>query len=560
MELSFGEFDMILGMDWLVKHRVGLDCESKRVTFKVEDDVEVVMVGERRVYLSHVISALGPKKLIRKGCDAYLAYVHDTAEWVQLCKRFELLDRGFIRPNVSPWGALVLFVKKKDGSMRMCLKVKEVDVHKTSFRTRYGHYEFLVTPFGLTNAPVAFNDIINWVFQPYIDHFIVMLINDILVYSKTEDEHGKHLQTILQILRENREKELNAKLSKSSEFLGLKRYYRRFVEGFSLIAAPLTKLLRAPIVIQLEPGKEFIVHSDASYTVLGFVMMQEGKVVAYASRQLKQHEGNYLTHDLKLATRELNLRQRHWIELLKDYDCSIEYHLGTANMVADALSQRSMIDLRAIFACLSLFDDGRILAELQVKPSWFWMSLYSYAMHPGGNKMYSDLCDLYWWLGLRCEIPLQKWERVTMDFISGLPLTPTKMDSIWVIIDRLTESAHFISFRTNYSLQKLAKLYVSEIVKLYRVPMFIISDWDPCFVSIFGKSYMRLWVHDWILAQLFILRLMMAHYEALYGRKCRTPLCWTELGERKVLGPELVAETEDKVHFIQDPLQATFDR
>ena len=238
----------------------------------------------------------------------------------------ELLDKGFIRPSVSPWGAPVLFVKKKDGTLRMCidyqqvnkvmvknkyplpriedffdqlkgagvfskidmrsgyyqLKVKEVDVPKTAFRTRYGHYEFLVMPFGLTNAPAAFMDLMNRVFRPYLDQFVVVFIDDILVYSKDEQEHEQHLKIVLQTLRE---KKLYAKLSKcdfwlkevsflvhivSAEgirvdpaktevvvnwkpprsvtkvrsFLGLAGYYRRFVKGFSIIASPLTQLLR----------------------------------------------------------------------------------------------------------------------------------------------------------------------------------------------------------------------------------------------------------------------------------------------------------------------------
>ena len=238
----------------------------------------------------------------------------------------ELLDKGFIRPSVSPLDAPVLFVKKKDGTLRMRidyrqinkvtvknkyllpriedlfnqlkgasvfskidlrsgyyqLRVKYVDVLKTAFRTRYGHYEFLVMPFGLTNAPTAFIDLINKVFQPYLDQFVVVFIDDILMYSKDAQEHEQHLRIVLQILRE---KQLFAKLSKCDfwlkedpflghivsakgirvdlakieavvswklprnvtkvrSFLGLAGYYRRFVKGFFVIASSLTKLLR----------------------------------------------------------------------------------------------------------------------------------------------------------------------------------------------------------------------------------------------------------------------------------------------------------------------------
>ena len=393
----------------------------------------------------------------------------------------EILDKGFIRPSVSPCGALVLFVKKKDGILRMCidyrqinkvivknkyplpriedlfdqlkgadvfskidlrsgyyqLRVKEVDVPKTAFRTRYGHYEFLVMPFGLTNAPVAFMDLMNRVFRPYVDQFVVVFIDDILVYSKDAQEHEQHLRIVLETLREN---SLYAKLRKCDfwlkevsflghivyvegirvdsakievvvnwkpprnvtelrSFLGLVGYYRRFVRGFSVIPSPLTKLLRkgikfewidkcqnsfeqlkgmlveAPVLTQPTSGKEYTLYSDASGIGFGCVLMQDGKVVAYASKQLKPHEHNYPTHDLELAVvvfalkiwrhylygekcriyinhkslkyllmqKELNLRQRRWLELFKDYDYIIDYRLRKANVVVDALSRKTVV-------------------------------------------------------------------------------------------------------------------------------------------------------------------------------------------------------------------------
>ncbi|KAA3465845.1 DNA/RNA polymerases superfamily protein [Gossypium australe] len=821
MELPFGEFDLILGMDWLVKHRANLDCTAKRMVLKTPEDEEVVVIGERRNYLSNVISALRAEKLVRKGCEAFIAYVNSTdadnlsVENVRAVKEFsdvfpkelprlppnrkvefgiellsgttpvsitryrmalkelvelkaqiqELLDPGFIRPSVSPWGAPVLFVKKKDGSMHMCidyyqlnkltvkskyplpriddlsgyhqLRVKEAAIYKTAFRTRYGHYEFLVMPFGLTNAPVTFMDMMNQVFQPYLDRFVVVFIDDILVYSRTEEEHDSHLWVMLQILRE---KQLYAKFSmyefwlKEVTFLGHVvstegirvdprkvevvldwKPPKQFVEGLSLIAAPLTKLLRkgvqfvwtdkqqesferlkkilteAPVLIQPEARREFVVYCDASQIGLGCVLMQEGMVVAYASRQLRPHEVNYATHDLELAAvvfalkiwrhylygeksiiytdhktlkylltqKELNLRQRRWIELLKDYNCSIEYHSSKANAVADALSCKVVSDLRAMFARISLYEDDSLLTELQVKSGEtvdFGLNnegmlcfrgkvcmpkdselrqmvlreahSRTYAMHPGGNKMYQDLRELYWWLGLKREvtdfvsrcltcqqvkaehqlplgllqllkIPLWKWERVTMDFVSGLPLTPTKKNLVWVIVDRLTKSAHFILARTDYSLQKLAKLYVAEIVRLHGVPVSIISSRDLRFTSRFWKASHVAWVQAFhpqtdgqseraIQILEYMLRscvidfrgswedylplakftynnsyqssIQMAPYEALYGRRCRTPTCWIELGERRLLGPGLILETEEKVMLIRGRLKEASDR
>jgi hypothetical protein len=256
------------------------------------------------------------------------------------------------------------------------LRIKELDVTKTAFRTQHGHYEFLVMPFGLTNAPVVFMDLMNRFFQPYLDKFMVVFINNILVYSKSYLEHEQHLRQILMTLREHR---LYAKLSKcefwlkeviflghiiSAEgisvdprkveavlkwerpiniteirsFLGLAGYYRRFIEGFSTIAIPMTRLTQKEIkwewtqeceesfqelkkrlttvsVLTLPSGTEgLVVYSDASKKGLGYVLMQHSKVIAYASRQLKAHEINYLVHDLELAAVVFALRVwRHYL-------------------------------------------------------------------------------------------------------------------------------------------------------------------------------------------------------------------------------------------------------
>ncbi|KAL4271832.1 hypothetical protein GQ457_13G015530 [Hibiscus cannabinus] len=238
------------------------------------------------------------------------------------------------------------------------MRVKDADVPKTAFRTRYGHYEFLVMPFGLTNAPATFMDLMNRIFKSYLDKFVVVFIEDILIYSRIKDEHAEHLRIVLQTLRDC---QLFAKFSKCEfwlsevailghvisakgimvdpkkvhtildlrplrnvgevkSFLGLAGYYRRFVKGFSAIALLLTKLLRkdqpfefsedrqrsfhqlkqalthAPVLVQPEPRKEFTVYSDASHSGLGCVLMQVDNVVAYASRQLKPHELNYPTN------------------------------------------------------------------------------------------------------------------------------------------------------------------------------------------------------------------------------------------------------------------------
>ncbi|XP_071729252.1 uncharacterized protein [Rutidosis leptorrhynchoides] len=309
--------------------------------------------------------------------------------------------------------------------------IDKEDVPKTAFRTRYGHYEFVVMPFGLTNAPAAFMDLMNRVCRPMLDRFVIVFIDDILVYSKSEEEHTVHLRQVLETLRRER---LFAKFSKCEfwlrevqflghvinkkgicvdpvkieaimrwepptnptevrSFLGLAGYYRRFIQDFSRIATPLTKLTRksvpwrweekqeqafqllkeklvqAPILVLPEGNENMTVYCDASKKGLGCVLMQNGKVIAYASRQLKEHEKRYPTHDLELTAvvfalkiwrhylygvkfsiytdhknlkylfdqRDLNDRQRRGLDLVKDYDCEILYHPGKANEMGTKL-------------------------------------------------------------------------------------------------------------------------------------------------------------------------------------------------------------------------------
>ncbi|GJT38933.1 putative reverse transcriptase domain-containing protein [Tanacetum coccineum] len=573
----------------------------------------------------------------------------------------ELQDKGFIRPSSSPWGASSLFVKKKDGSFRMCidyrelnklivknryplpriddlfdqlqgsqffskidlrsgyhqLRVHEDDIPKTAFRTRYGQFEFTIMPFGLTNAPAVFMDLINRVCRPYLDKFVIVFIDYILIYYKTREEHVEHLRLVLELLKKEK---LYAKFSKCEfwlrevqflghmingngihidpskieaiknwkaprtptkvrSFLGLAGYYRRFIENFSKIAKSLTiltqkcktfnwgeehelafqtlkdKLCNAPVLALPDGPKDFVVYCDAFGIGLGCVLMQRGKVITYASRQLKIHEKNYTTYDLELGAvvfalkiwrhylygtksviytdhkslqhifsqKELNMRQRRWIELFSDYDCEIRYHPGKANVVADALSRKERVKpkrVRAMNMTLQSSIKDRILAaqkeavdesaglqkgldEMIEQRSdgtlyyldRIWVPLKGdvrtlimdeaykskYSIHPGADKMYYDLRDRYWWPGMKKDIA--EYVRIAMDFVTKLPRTSSGHDTIWVIVDRLTKSAHFLPMREDYKMDRLARLYLNEIVARHGVPISIISDRDSRFTS-----------------------------------------------------------------------------
>ncbi|GJV53071.1 putative reverse transcriptase domain-containing protein [Tanacetum coccineum] len=291
----------------------------------------------------------------------------------------ELSDKGFIRPSSSPWEPGIIddlfdqlqgssVYSKIDLKVRIItqLRVREEDIPKTAFRTRYGHYEFQVMPFGLTNAPAVFMDLMNRVCKPYLDKFVIVFIDDILIYSKNKKEHKEHskIESIKDWTSPKSPTEIR-------QFLGLAGYYRRFIEGFSKIAKPMTKLTQkkvkfewgdkqeaafqllkqklcsAPILALPEGSEDFIAYVRATKKGLGAVLMQREKVISYASHQ-----------------KELNMRQRRWLELLSDYDCDIRYHPGKANVVADALSRKEQeptLRVRALVMTISLDLPKQIL-------------------------------------------------------------------------------------------------------------------------------------------------------------------------------------------------------
>ncbi|GJT96779.1 putative reverse transcriptase domain-containing protein [Tanacetum coccineum] len=713
MPVDLGSFDVIIDMDWLANHHAVIVCDAKGVRIPCEDEVLIVQ-GDRGC--PNFLAQITKKETEDKSEEKRLEDVPTVQDFpevfpkdlpglpptqqveFQIClvpgalpvarapyrlapselqglstQLQELSDKGFIRLSSSPWGAPVLFVKKKDGSFRCVsttmsyhqLRVRDEDIPKMAFRTRYGHYEFQVMPFGLTNAPTVFMDLMNRVCKPYFDKFAIIFIDDILIYSKSKEEYAEHLKLILELLKKDEFKGIHVdptKIESIKDWASPKTLteIRQFLEAaFQLLKQ---KLCSAPILFLPEGSENFVVYYDASCKGLGAVLMQKEKVIAYASRQLKIQEKNYTMHDLELGAvvfalkmwrhylygtkwvvfndhkslqhildqKELNMRQRRCLELMSDYDCEIRYHPGKANMVADALSRKEWIKplrVRALVLTIGLNLPVQILnAQVEARKEEnsgtedlcgmikkleqctdgtlclngrSWIPCYrnlrelimheshksKYSIHPGSDKMYQDLKKLYWWPNMKAEIatyvskclacakvkvecqkpsgllvqpviPVWKWENITMDFFTKLPKTPSGQDTIWVIVDRLRKSTHFLPMKETNSMEKLARQYLKEVVSRHEVPDML----RACVID-FGKGWDRhLPLVEFSCNNSYHTSIKAAPFEALYGRKCRSPICWAEVRDAQLTGPKIIHETTEKIIQIKKRIQAARDR
>ncbi|GJV91285.1 putative reverse transcriptase domain-containing protein [Tanacetum coccineum] len=780
MPVELGSFDAIIGMDWLAKYQAIIVCAEKIVRIPWGNETLIVhgdgsnRGNETRL---NIISCTKTQKYLLKGCPIFLAHVttkkaedkseEKRLEDVPIVRDFpdvfpedlpglpptrqvefqidlvpgaapvarapyrlapsemkelseqlqELSDKGFIRPSSSPWGAPVLFVKKKDGSFRMCidyrelnkltvknryplpriddlfdqlqgssvyskidlrsgyhqLRVREEYIPKTAFRTRYGHYEFQVMPFGLTNAPAVFMDLMNRFLKKeelYAKFSkCEFWIPKVQFVGHVIDSKGIHVNPAkIESIKDWASPKSPTEIR---QFLGLARYYRRFIKGISKIAKPMTKLTQkkvkfvwgdkqeatfqllkqklcsAPILALPEGSKDFIAYCDASKKGLGAVLMQREKVTAYASRQLKIHEKNYTTHDWELRAR--------------DYDCEIRYHPGKANVVADALSRKERdqpLRVRALVMTIGLDllkqilnaqtearkpenlkneDVGGMLVENSKDLEKFrkeklepradgtlcfngrsWLPCYGdlrtvimheshmskYSIHPGSDNMVKAEHQRPSGLLVQPKIPQWKWDNITMDFVTKLSRSSQGYDTIWVIVDRLTKSAIFLPMRETDPLEKL-EIYLKEVVARHGIPVLIIYDRDPRFVSNFWMSLQKAlgtsldisttyhpetdgqsertiqtlkdmlracvidfgkgWVDHLSLVKFsynnsYHASIKTAPFKVLYGRKCRSPVCWAKFGQVQLTGPDLVRETTEKINQIKQRMQTARDR
>ncbi|GJZ17349.1 putative reverse transcriptase domain-containing protein [Tanacetum coccineum] len=341
-----GSFDVIIDMDWLSNHKAEIICHEEVVRIPLLDGKVLRVLGERPKEKARLLmSAKFRIELIPRVVPIAKSPYHlAPSKLEELSGQLkELHDKGFIRPSSSPWGAPVLFVKKKDGSFRMCIDYKELnkltidlrsgyhqlrvhedDILKTAFRTRYRHFEFIVMPFGLTNVP-ALREVL------FLGHVI----------------NGNGIN-------------------------GLAGIYRRFIQNFSKIAKTLTSLtqkcktfdwgeeqenafqtlndkLCKPVLALPDRPEDFVIYCDASGLGLGCVLMQRGKRhYMYGTKSVIYTDHKILQHIF--SQKELNMRQRRWIELFSDYECEIRYHPGKANVVADALSRKKRVKPKRVRA------------------------------------------------------------------------------------------------------------------------------------------------------------------------------------------------------------------
>ncbi|GJV10187.1 putative reverse transcriptase domain-containing protein, partial [Tanacetum coccineum] len=595
MPVELSSLDVIIGIDWLAKYQPVIVCAEKIIRIPWGNETLIVrgdgsdQGNETRL---NIISCTKTQKYMLKGCPIFLAHVNTKGtkdksekkrlEDVPIVQDFlevfpeDLLGLHPTRQvefqiNLIPGAAPVARAPYRLAPSEMkeliddlfdqlqgysvCskidlrsgyhqLRVREEDIPKMAFRTRYGHYEFQVMPFGLTNAPA------------------------------NKKEHEEHLKAILELFKKEK---LYAKFSKCEFWLPKVQFLGHVIDsqGIHVDPAKIESIKdwaspKMPTEIRQFLGSEdFIAYCDALIKGLGVMLIQREKVIAYASYQLKIHEKNYTTHDLELGAVVFALKiLRHYLYGTNDYDCEIRYHSGKTNVVADALSRKDRIKplrVRALVMTIGL-DHPKQILNAQTK-AWKPENIKNkdvgvimheshkskYSIHPGSDKMYQDIKKLYWWPNMKAdiatyvskcltcakvkvehqrlsgllvqpEIPQWKWDNITMDFITKLPKSSQGYDTIW------------------------------EVVTRHGIPVSIICDRDLRFASNFWRSLQK--------ALCTSLDMSIAYHPQADGQSERTIQTLEDMMRAYVIdfGKEIVQEMTEKIIQIKQRIQAARDR
>ncbi|GJW33259.1 putative reverse transcriptase domain-containing protein [Tanacetum coccineum] len=600
MPIELGSFDVIIGMDWLAKYQDVIGCAEKI-------------------------------KYMLKGCHVFLAHV-TIKETEDKSEKKKLEDVPIVQDFLNT-GTLSIGPVRNERIVGPTEGAIQKRLYKAQFLTlgssglvcqEEGWIILNVHRLPRIEEADVFMDLMNRVYKPYLDKFVIVFIDDILIYSKNKKEHEEHLKAILELLKKE---DLYAKFSKCEfwipkespktpmeirQFLGLARYYRRFIEGFSKIAKPMTKLTQkkvafewgdkqeaafqtlknklcsTPILALPQGAENFILYCDASHKGLGAMLMQNEKVIAYVSRQLKIHEKNYTTHDLELVADALS--RKEWNKPLRVRALVMTIGLNLPKQILEAQIEAQkpenlknevvggMIRKYIPKEKLEPHADGTLCLNGRS-----WLPCYGdlrtvimheshkskYSNHPGSDKMYQDMKKLYWWPNMKAdittyvskcltyakvkfehqrpsgllvqpEIPQWKWDNITMDFIIKLPKSSQEVVTrhgipVLIICDRDPR------FASNFwrSLQKalgtnldMSTAFHPQTNRQSERTIKTLKDMLRACVVEFGKG----WVNHLPLVEFsynnsYHASIKATTFEALYSRKCRSPVCWAEVGE-----------------------------